>query len=300
MEATTGSGAPARPGKRWWRRLAVLAVGALGATVAGTVAVTPPLDAATTLGPYVALGDSYVAGPFVPNADLLSGLCLRSDHNYARDAARTLGVSIKDVSCSGATTTAMTTWQYLLTPPQLNALSSSTRIVSLGIGGNDIGFVDILIGCIALSDSGTPCTSKYVVNGVDQLQANINATAPKVAAVLRGIHTRAPNARVFVVGYPDIFPASGSCFSVMPFTTGDVPYLRKTEQSLNTMLAATAAANTATYVDTYTPSIGHDVCSGPANRWVEPFLGANNGFPVHPNSAGMAATANALVAKIRA
>jgi hypothetical protein len=105
---------------------------------------------------------------------------------------------------------------------------------------------------------------------------------------------------VFVVGYPDIFPASGGCFSVMPFTTGDVPYLRRTEQSLNTMLANAAAANGATFVDVYTPSIGHDVCSGASNRWVEPFIGSSNAFPVHPNTTGMRQMANVLVAKIRA
>jgi len=73
-----------------------------------------------------------------------------------------------------------------------------------------------------------------------------------------------------VVGYPVILPNSGSgCWPVVPIAFGDVPYLRGVEKALNAMLAAVAAANNATFVDTYTASIGHDVCQDPGTKWVE-------------------------------
>ena len=76
-----------------------------------------------------------------------------------------------------------------------------------------------------------------------------------------GIYTDAPNARVLVVGYPAIVPNTGDgCWPVVPIAFGDVPYLRGVEKELNAMLATEAAANKATYVDTYTASIGHDAC----------------------------------------
>ena len=63
-----------------------------------------------------------------------------------------------------------------------------------------------------------------------------------------------------MVGYPDILPQSGNCYPTMPLTTGDTAYLNGVEKDLNAMLASEAAANGATFVDTFTPSIGHDAC----------------------------------------
>jgi lysophospholipase L1-like esterase len=211
---------------------------------------------------------------------------------------------LRDVSCSGATTTDMTSPQSVsggVNPPQFNSLDENTRLVTLGISGNDIGFTEILRNCFSGTPNGTPCQDHYVVNGDDQLSDRIVATAQKVAAVVQGIHSRAPNARVFVVGYPAILPDTGpGCWPQMPVTSGDVPYLRAKELELDGMLAAQAAANGAAYVDTYTPSIGHDACQLPGTRWVEPVAPAAPAAPVHPNALGMQGMAAAVEAAIRA
>jgi len=119
-----------------------------------------------------------------------------------------------------------------------------------------------------------------------------------VAAVLQGIHTRSPNARVFVVDYPDILPSGIGCWPTVPLSFGDVPYLHATEERLNSMLATTAAANAATLVDWYGPSIGHDACKGSSTRWVEPLIPGELSAPVHPNKAGMVGAAAVLEAAI--
>jgi hypothetical protein len=95
-----------------------------------------------------------------------------------------------------------------------------------------------------------------------QLGDRIEATAPKVAEVIRGIHRRPPYAQVVVVGYPDLFPddGAGCTSSSVPFAAGDFTYLRDTEKPLNTMLAAQARKANARYVDTCTPTVGHDMC----------------------------------------
>jgi lysophospholipase L1-like esterase len=174
--------------------------------------------------------------------------------------------------------------------------------VTVGIGGNDIGFSSIIRSCAEASLSnpfGSPCKNRYTAGGTDQLQARIVATGPKVAAVLQAVRAAAPSARVLVVGYPAIVPDSGSgCWPAVPIAFGDVPYLRGVHKSLNGMLAATAAANGASYVDVYTPSIGHDACRNETNRWVEGLIPATAAAPFHPNAAGERAMATTVLAAL--
>jgi hypothetical protein len=250
---------------------------------------------------YVSLGDSYAAGPLIPNQLPPFG-CLKSDHNYAHLAAPSIGLTLRDPSCSGATTEDMTQTQNVEpgpNPPQFNSLDGETKVVSLTIGGNDIGFSEVAESCITLNPFATPCKDKYDAGGHDQLAARIEAAAPKVAAVLQGIHSRAPNARVFVVNYPAIFPETGvGCWPQEPIGWGDVPYLRATEQRLNAMLASQAGANNASVVSWYQASVGHDSCKSQSVRWVEPLVPGELAAPIHPNKAGMQGAATALIAAV--
>ncbi len=280
--------------RRLWRMsvmavamLAVLAVFAGGARAAN----------------YVALGDSYAAGPLIPNPLLPLG-CLKSSNNYAHLAAPGIGLTLRDATCSGATTEDMTNPQNVdpdgPNPPQFDSLDAETTVVSLTIGGNDIGFSDIALDCVTINPFSTPCKNKYASGGKDQIAERIAATAPKVDAVLDGIEERSPSAEVFVVNYAAIFPETGfGCWPQMPIGFGDVPYLRAKQKELNAMLATQMAANGATLVDWYKASIGHDACKGSSTRWVEPVVPSNPAAPIHPNKAGMQGAANALVAAVK-
>jgi lysophospholipase L1-like esterase len=252
---------------------------------------------------YVGLGDSYAAGPLIPNPVLPLG-CLKSSNNYAHVAAPSIGLALRDASCSGAKTGDMTNPQSVSpdgpNPPQFNSLDASTTVVSVTIGGNDIGFSEVAESCITVNPFSHPCLDKYDPGGVDQLKARIEATAPKVAAVLQGIHTRSPAAKIYVVNYPAIFPETGSgCWPQMPIGFQDAPYLRATEQRLNSMLATQAAANGATLVNWYLASIGHDACKSTSTRWVEPLVPGTFAAPIHPNKRGMAGGAATLVAAVK-
>jgi lysophospholipase L1-like esterase len=255
---------------------------------------------------YVALGDSYTAGPVIPTQRTDYPGCLRSDHNYPALIRSSVGQPVfRDASCSGAQTNDMTQSQDVDpnpdNPPQFDRLDASTRVVTIGIGGNDIGFTEIAKSCASPTPTGTPCHDKWVVNGDNLISDRINATAPKVAGVLQGIHARSPQARVYLVAYPAILPESGpGCWPTMPITPGDVPFLRAVEKELNAMLEAQAAANDAVYVDTYAPSIGHDACQLPTVRWIEPVVPVNPAAPIHPNLAGMQGMAQAVLAAVHA
>ncbi len=249
---------------------------------------------------YVALGDSYTSGPGIP--DQVDANCARSNRNYPSVAAGKLRLtSFKDVSCGGATTEHM--WQQQGTnPPQLDALDKRTTIVTVGIGGNDIGFGEIVGTCTQLSftdPNGNPCEKRYTAGGTDQLAARIANTAPKIEKVIDAIHDRAPRARVYVVGYPVIVPDSGTgCWPYVQLANGDVPYMRDTGKRLNSMLRSVARESHARFVNTYTPTIGHDVCQAPDVRWVEPLQPTSPAAPYHPNAKGEAAMAGAVLREI--
>jgi hypothetical protein len=276
-------------------RLAILVAVAIGAIVV-------PTGASAQTTPYVALGDSYVSGPFIlPLASEASLLCLQSARNYPHLAAAALGLSLKDVSCAGATTSNLTTEaQYPGLSPQLDALSSSTKVVTVGIGGNDNNlFFGTLISCGAedlVFPFGTPCKATYG----NKLAEEIKTDAPVVGAAFHQIKVDSPSAKVFVVGYPDILPPSGNCWPTVPLTTGDVAYLNGVEKELDAMLESEAAANGDTFVNTYTPSIGHDACKSLSVRYIEPVIPESDAFSVHPNERGMEADASELETAMRA
>lgn len=257
---------------------------------------------------YVALGDSYTAGPIIPLYEQPYG-CLRSTNNYPHLVAPVIGLPLRDVSCSGAETGDMTSAQGVTpgpNPPQFDALDAGTTVVTLQIGGNDIGFSSLAESCFSPVPQGTPCQDANVVNGQDQVSQRIAEAAPKVAAAVAGIHTRAPNARVFVLGYPAIVPdtdaltETATCWPQLPISPQDIPWVRAKEKELNAMVANAAAQNGATYIDLYAASIGHDACKAPVIRWVEPAVPAGPAAPVHPNLVGMRAFAKVVEAAIKA
>ena len=269
------------------------------AGVVAALALALPASAAAEPN-YVALGDSFVAGPFIP-VQIPPWGCLKSDHNYAHLAAPGIGLALRDPSCSGAETDDMTQEQGVWpepNPPQFDELGPDTQLVTLGIGGNDIGFSSLAEDCFSPnSPSGSRCKDQYTAGGSDEISGRIAETAPKVAAVLQGIHARSPDARVLVVNYPSIFPDEGpGCWPQMPVADGDVAWLREKQKELNQMLADQAAANGASLVDWYAASIGHDACQPPGIKWVEGPVPMNAAAPVHPNLLGMLGASDLVVA----
>jgi hypothetical protein len=210
-----------------------------------------------------------------------------------------------DATCTGAKLANMTgpeSVPFGTDPPQLNALAANDSVVTITMGGNDIGFASILVTCGLLSVTnpwGNPCQRHYTAGGTDRIAAAIKAEAPKIGALLQDIRARAPHARVLLVGYPDVLPNTGhGCFPVVPFAHGDVPYLRGVEVGLNRMLANEAAADSVTFVDTYTATIGHDACSPEDIRDVEGLVPTSLAYPFHPNRRGQLAMAGQVLAAL--
>ncbi|WP_020554756.1 SGNH/GDSL hydrolase family protein [Embleya scabrispora] len=272
----------------------------------GASANAKALPAAASGATFVALGDSYAAGVKIPViVPAAPPGCSRSESNYAHLVARQHNITgFVDATCGGARTPDMTAGQQTQgsPPPQFDALRPDTALVTLGIGGNDIGFSEIVTTCVIQSRSTTstqPCTDKYTAGGNDELAKRIAETGPKIAATIAGIKERSPKARILVVGYPTILPESGpTCPAQVPVAEGDLPYLRKVVPALNDMLAKEAAKQGAEYVDTYAGSAGHDVCRPAGTKWVEGIKPEAPAAPVHPNALGQEGMAKAVLAKL--
>lgn len=227
---------------------------------------------------YVALGDSYTSAPGItgPTTDRR---CLRAARNYPHLLAQSLRVgTLVDVSCGGADTTDVRGRQYPETPPQLDAVTAGTDLVTIGLGGNDFDlFGSLLAGCLrqdAATVAGSPCT--------DRLSASSSRRLPQIRerlrAVVRAVRAKAPRARIVLVGYPQLLPASGTC-AAAPFPAGDYAFARALNRGFTRAVAAAARAERVTYVDVWRASAGHDICS--ADPWVNGLTGPG-AAPFHP------------------
>lgn len=258
----------------------VALAGVLGAYLASSA------SAATS---YVAMGDSYTSGPgILPYSPTAPPECGQSERNYPHLVAAALNLSLTDVSCGGAKTENFTVAQYPDQPPQFDALSSSTEVVSIGMGGNDNNlFATLLYGCTEIelgSPTGkAPCAAAYQ----SFVETTIAADKPAQEQALDEVHTLAPNAKVFVVGYPEITPKHGVCpgFS-WPWTEGDLRWFRNVTKLGDAAIKAGAKAHGAVFVNTFKPSEGHNACQAVGTRWIEPLIGSLTGVAAHPNALG--------------
>lgn len=277
--------------RRFGVLLAVLALAATGCEAGeasgGDDMPAPAVVTEVTAGlDYVAMGDSFSAGPFIGTMRTDPQGCARSKDNYPAFLADWLGVSsYTDVTCSAATTAdlyaPMTTYDGATTGPQLDAVSPGTDLVTIGIGGNDFGIYDSLIRC-----QEGPAHSCLVA----RLRTDARKVAGHVEQAVRRILDVAPDAAVYVVGYPDILPTEGTCRAVgaSPGLLGPVT---EVAGLLNDSLRKGAEAAGASYVDMEAVSEGHDVCAK-GRAWINgPRFRAGVAAPFHPKINGMRAVA---------
>ncbi|MBW5249200.1 SGNH/GDSL hydrolase family protein [Streptomyces sp. P01-B04] len=299
-------------------RLAVL-----GSTVALAAGALVPVQLAgagpaAAAAPYdwVALGDSYTAGVIPAAGDVFEfprNGCQRTDQSYPQVIERDLGslLDLTNVSCGAATIKDITSnyqspigrhlppftedpeYPFFPVPPQSDAVKSGTDVVTVGAGGNTLGFDDILFTCLQLDQDsggvGTPCRDKLA----DHIPARLAKVSSDYDEMLATVHKRAPHAKVINVGYPTVIPQDTSkCRhndyeQFASITPGDLDWLRDDVQGpLNKAIEKTAGDHGDTFVDLTDSTRNHSVCD--AGKWVE---GLYSYFPtkvafVHPNTLG--------------
>lgn len=243
------------------------------ATPSATADPTDQADpAAPPVGPqYVALGDSYSAAPGVPETSGVDG-CFRSSGNYAQRIAARTGLTVTDVTCSGANS------EDLLAD-QVPAITPAAELVTVSTGGNDFDLFARLIGGCLQSGGGAGASCS------DASKAEVDEAMPQIAAniggVLDAVVEAAPRARVVVVGYPDLLPDEGSCPDRIPLAAGDYAFVNDVTHQLSDALASEAAERGLDFVDLEGPSEGHDICSDVP--WINGASVAEDGTaPLHP------------------
>jgi lysophospholipase L1-like esterase len=251
--------------------------------VASSAATTPAEGASRT---YVALGDSYTAGPGIAPQQADSGFCQRSGENWPTRVAASLDLTLRDLSCSGAATSDLSA---TLTS---GAVPADASLVTVSAGGNDGGlFLSLIQACRAGAD---PCRT-YVD---ERAPAILGTTTADLASLLTRVGTAAPDARVLLVGYPRILPASGTC-SGAGIPAADASSVVKAEAALDTALAASADRAGVEYVSLRAASQGHDACAGD-QAWTNGVTPkAGDGIVFHPNGRGMKAVADVVAAAAR-
>jgi len=220
----------------------------------------------------VALGDSYSSGVGAGSYTASSGSCDRSTNAYPQLWANTHApASFRSVACSGATTVDVTN-------SQLSALSASTTLVSMSIGGNDVGFATVLEDCVIFGTS--TCVSE------------INAAENQARAILPGrfdalysaIHTRSPGARAVILGYPRFYDTSAwFCFGL-----SDTSHRKINEGAdvLDGLAQAAAGRHGFAFGDVRSRfAAGHEICDG-SSSWLHAVDFGDLGSSYHPTAAG--------------
>ena len=246
---------------------------------------------------YAALGDSYSSGAGI--APVADAGCHRSKIDFGAMVAKRMGyTSFKDASCGGAATVNLLqpqTADGADNPPQLQAVGTRTRLVTLSLGLNDAGVsYGLLFACLAPSGVPSDYCKVLLQGSPSDADKGFAAAADRLESALKLIRRAAPSARVVLVGYPRLYGDSGSCPDRVPMVEQMVPVIRTAMKTVDDNWRRAAKAVGVDYVDMWSLSDGHDLCSN--DPWVN---GAQDkpgvAAPMHPNVAYHRAVADAIV-----
>ncbi len=241
---------------------------------------------------YVALGSSMAAGPGIrptaPGAPFGSG---RSARNYPHLVAEQLGLDLVDVTFSGATTANVLTERQRGAPPQIEALDGSEEVVTITIGGNDVGYVPLLMGASLPSLARRLPAIRELLDRDARLKA-LDEIGDALRAVGSAVRRRAPQARVMFVDYLTLLPAAG--VPAAPLSAEHTELGRLVAARLEEATAEAAEATGCAVVRAGQASRDHHAWSSDpwtvAAGWPLPWRPA----PFHPNAAGMRAVADLI------
>ncbi|MBQ1047257.1 SGNH/GDSL hydrolase family protein [Micromonospora sp. C51] len=251
---------------------------------------------------YTALGDSYSAGtgapPYLgpPNPTI----CRRATATYSMqiqgDRFRGLPIDRTNLkACHGARINDLTNRQSLEEFAQVDYVKPYTRLVTVTIGGNDLGFAAKLRDC-ALSD----CGSAPLVT-----PAELQATQARLVSLYQNILSRMRSDAVLaVLSYPaflpvpgvDPLPTSSGCFGTnATIDTAELTRIAEATAQARDMIAAAVRATgdgRVVFVDAFDAFQGHRVCSG--DPWSNGFVVSDPEDSFHPNARGYRALADRL------
>jgi len=249
-------------------------LGARAATVDGTLE-------------YVALGDSYASGHGA-STTYDDNACKRSPSAYPnivfpkyRAVEQPSGfTSLVSVACTGATIPDVVA-------KQLPQVSSHVRLVTLTVGGNDLGFAGVATTCVL--QSSADCTS-----ALNDVAGKLDSIRQPLTDLLVAIKKQALTANVVVSGYPKIFD-TGAC-GVLAVSEANRDRMRSLQDAMNQIIKEVAAGTSAQFADPDPLFEGHRVCD--SDYWInevgDAIVVRDPAAAYHPNQNGQAAMAEAI------
>jgi lysophospholipase L1-like esterase len=234
---------------------------------------------------YAALGDSYSSGVGTPDPDPAVPACYRTPHAWPNLVGRALRWRTVNLACSGAQTKDIVA-PFGGQPAQsdlLAALRPRPLVVTITIGGNDVGFGPVIGACFS---PAVPDCTPIVAQG----EAAILTVLPgRLASTFRAVEAADPRARLVVVGYPRLFPTSASAVRNCPtLSDAERQALNHAGALLDAVIAMEARRAGATYVDVSDSLSGHELCT--ADPWLVPLTPSALGA-AHPTIQGQRAIA---------
>jgi lysophospholipase L1-like esterase len=252
---------------------------------------------------YVALGSSMAAGPGIgPRAPGSPRPAGRSARNYAHLVARQCNLALIDVTYSGATTAHILADRQGGAAPQIEVLDGSESVVTVTIGGNDVGYVPLLVAAsLPAVARRLPLLGGRIAELLDRDNRDraLDEVFESLRAVGAALRERAPQARVFFVDYLTLLPPAG--VPAGPLSDADADLGRHVATALERLTAEAAVATGCEIVRAGEASRDHHAWSAqpwtqtPA-RYVVPLPG--RAAPLHPNAAGMRAVAELIAAQL--
>jgi lysophospholipase L1-like esterase len=249
-----------------------VALPVVAASAVPAVAAAAPASAPSSVR-YVALGDSYSAGLGAGNYIAASGSCDRSNDAYpALWSAANLPASYASVACSGATTSTVLS-------SQIPALSTSTTLVSITIGGNDVGFQSVMETCVLFPTS-------TCVRAIGAAESETASQLPgELDGVLNAITASAPDARVVVLGYPHLYDLGRSA-GCIGLSATDRTDLNQAADLLDGQIQAAAFRHDDVFGDARSAFAANEICD-PAS-WLHSVNFFDLSESYHPTAAGQA------------
>lgn len=246
---------------------------------------------------YVNMGSSFASGLGVTKISSTSTVrCWRSHDNYSQQLARRLDLELTDVSCHGAKTTDV----FEGTPEQaaqIEAIKTDVGLVTINIGGNDLGYIGGLIAasCLTHKISGdAPKVGMCLTPPTAPTEQDYISTEKQMMKVAEEIKQRAPNAILVFVDYATVLPAQGQC-ETMPMATTAADSARRIAKNLKDITERVAAANKALLMKASDMTSQHHVCA--TEKWMRGYPDAKWDFetiPYHPTVESMTAIASEL------
>lgn len=261
-----------------------------GASPTNEADSAPPVTSPAEGSPlkYVALGDSYASMATRDAIDPTAPYCLRSEDNYAAQLAALLKTSVTDVSCQGGVTGDVTSPRITPDgelPPQADALGEDTTLVTVTMGGNDIGFGDLAM----CASNPNLCSPELL----ERTSAKIEELPAALKAMYAAIREKAPNAQIVATGYLPLIAEGDQCPFIAPLNADVRKWFVRATSAINHAVKEAAESAGAIFV---LPSGANDHtgCASGTERWTAFTSQDSDAYAMHPTPEGQAAMAVAI------